>query len=133
MQGLVAIVLMSFSLSLFSQEKELKTFFDNSAVKSEYIYSDANNYKVTNYFENGNVKEIGEFANGKMHGSWLSFTKEGIKAGEASYNNGLKQGEWKIYDQSGNMRYTINYENGRIMNATNYDSNGKLVAETHSR
>ena len=133
MKNLFVIAMMSISLSLFSQEKELRTFYDNGSVKSEYVYSNADNYKVTNFYLNGKIKEIGEFANGKMHGAWVSFNENGAKTGEAFYAQGKKQGEWKMYDSEGNMRFSINYDNGKMLTATSFDSAGKLVAETHSR
>ncbi|MEX1189265.1 MAG: hypothetical protein WED33_08405 [Bacteroidia bacterium] len=133
MKNILILMLVSLSVSLFAQEKELRTFYEDGTVKSLYMYSDADNYKVTNFYQNGKVKEIGQFAKGKMNGEWISFNDAGVKSGEASYVNGQKAGEWKIYDTAGNMRFTINYENGKMLSATNYDPSGKQVAETHSR
>jgi len=133
MKNLFVVAMMSISLSLISQEKELRTFYDDGSVKSEYVYSNADNYKVTNFYLNGKIMEIGEFTNGKMNGTWVSFNENGAKTGEAVYNQGKKQGEWKMYDSSGNIRFAINYDNGKMVSATSFDSSGKLVAETHSR
>jgi len=133
MKNLLLIVLVFVSVSVVAQQKELRTFFDNGTVKSVYIYSSSENYGVTNYFTNGKVMETGQFVNGKMDGVWTSFNEQAVQTGEATYSEGVKIGDWKIFDASGAIRYKITYANNRIVTATNFDQAGKLVAESHSR
>jgi len=133
MKNLLLIVLVFVSVSVVAQQKELRTFFDNGTVKSVYIYSSSENYHVTNYFTNGKMMETGQFVNGKMDGVWTSFNEQAVQTGEATYSEGVKTGDWKIFDASGAIRYKITYANNRIVTATNFDQAGKLVAESHSR
>ena len=67
------------------------------------------------FYNNGNVKEVGNIKFGKRVGKWVEF-----------YSNGNKKSV-KIYDDSGNpMGKWINYyENGNKWNASSYQ-NGKL-------
>ncbi len=130
MKNFLFLVLAMCSFSCFAQGKELKTYYENGALKSTYIYSDASNYEVTNYFNNGKVMESGKFVNGKMDGIWISYNANGTRAGEAVYHNGEKTGDWKIYNETGSLRYKITYANNRIVNATNFDESGNSIAGT---
>lgn len=133
MKNLILIVFLFASVSMMGQTKELRTFFDNGSVKSIYLYTSADNYQVTNYHTNGKIMETGQFVNGKMEGIWTSFNEQAVQIGEASYSDGLRTGDWKIFDASGALRYKITYANNKIVTATNFDQAGKLVAESHSR
>jgi antitoxin component YwqK of YwqJK toxin-antitoxin module len=133
MKNLILIVFLFSSVSMMGQTKELRTFFDNGSVKSIYLYTSADNYHVTNYHTNGKIMETGQFVNGKMEGVWTSFNEQAVQIGEASYSDGLRTGDWKMFDASGALRYKITYANNKIVTATNFDQAGKLVAESHSR
>jgi antitoxin component YwqK of YwqJK toxin-antitoxin module len=133
MRNFMIASLMICSLYSFAQQKELHTFYDDGSLKSTYRYTDENNYQVTNYYPSGAIMETGSFADGKLNGVWTCFSSSGIKTGEASYRSGLREGEWNMYDESGNLRYSISYVSNKMVSANRYDVNGKLVAETHTR
>jgi antitoxin component YwqK of YwqJK toxin-antitoxin module len=130
MKSFLVIILAFFSVATFAKGKELKTYYENGALKSKYVYSDASNYEVINYYSNGKLMEAGKFVNGKMDGLWISYNVQGMVAGEANYLNGEKSGDWKIYDDSGSLRYKITYSANRIVNAVNYDAAGNSIADT---
>lgn len=132
MKTLLALILMGFGLALNAQQ-ELKTYYDNGSLKSVYVYTDAQNYTVKNYFQNGKIKETGAFVNGKMHGNWVNYHENGNKSGEASYEAGHKTGEWKVFDQDGIVRYKVNYKDNRMISAVSLDQHGQSIAETISR
>jgi len=132
MKSLLLLLLLS-ATGLFAQNKEIKTYYDNGAVKSMYHYSDASNYAVTNYFQSGTVMETGRFVNGKMDGTWISYHESGLRSGEAFYALGQKTGEWKMFDETGSVRYKLLYANNKLVNASNFDSSGKAIAETKSK
>ena len=133
MKYILSIVCLFVGLLSNAQNKELKTYYDNGKLKSIYNYQDASNYTVQNFFENGNLSETGRFVNAKMDGVWVNFTENGQRAGEAFYSNGVKTGDWKVYDQTGALKYKITYQNDRILNAVSLDSNGQNLAETSPR
>ncbi len=132
MKTLLAFIFMGLGLTLNAQQ-ELKTYHDNGSLKSVYVYTDAQNYTVKNYFQNGKLKEVGAFANGKMTGTWINYHESGQKAGEANYDNGVKVGEWKVYDQDGLVRYKVNYKDNKMISAVSLDQQGQHIAETISR
>ncbi len=133
MKYILSLVCLIVTLGLNAQSKELKTYHENGRLKTVYTYQDASNYTVENFFENGNLMETGRFVNAKMDGIWLNFTESGLRAGEAFYLNGIKSGDWKIYDPSGNLKYKITYANNRIVNSETFDSSGQNLAETSPR
>ncbi|MFM2285279.1 MAG: hypothetical protein RLZZ543_776 [Bacteroidota bacterium] len=131
MKKLLVLLFVCASISLMAQNKELTTFYDNGTIKSKYVYEDSQTYIVSNYSALGNLIEVGHFENGKMDGSWTSYNEQGIKTAEAFYSNGVKTGDWKIFDEVGALRYLITYDSNKIVNAKNFDSAGNSVAELH--
>jgi antitoxin component YwqK of YwqJK toxin-antitoxin module len=131
MKKLLIFLFVSTSVSLMAQNKELTTFFDNGIVKSRYVYTNAQTYSVTNYFLTGKPMETGSFLNGKLDGNWTTYNELGIKTAEAFYDSGFKTGDWKVFDETGSLRYRISYDSNKIVSAINFDSAGRSVAETH--
>lgn len=133
MKNLFVLIFALMGFGLFAQVKEVHTYFDNGMIKSTYRYNNTRNYEVFNFYPSGKLMESGRFAGGKMDGAWISYAENGIRTGEAFYKNGEKSGEWKIYDESGMIRYKINYDANRIVSAVNFDANGNSIAETRIR
>jgi len=45
----------------------------------------------------------GEFINGKMEGSTTTYYSNGQIRYTGSFENGLKSGEWRFYDENGEL------------------------------
>ena len=86
--------------------------------------------EVTYYHDNGAVSQTGYYTQeGKLHGDWFSFCKEGSKLISAQYDNGSKVGTWvywmddvvKEVEYSKNLiaKVTDNYEPSRSAIAKN--------------
>jgi antitoxin component YwqK of YwqJK toxin-antitoxin module len=133
MKYILSLVCLIVTLGLNAQSKILKTYHENGKLKTVYTYQDASNYTVENFYDNGNLMETGRFVNAKMDGIWLNFAESGIRAGEAIYVDGVKSGNWKVYDQVGNLKYEITYANNRKVNTVSFDANGQNLAETTPR
>ncbi|HPH82928.1 MAG TPA: hypothetical protein PL185_10160 [Flavobacteriales bacterium] len=132
MKNLLLFLFVAVSLSVNAQNKELTTFYDSGVMKSRYVYTNAQNYTVSNYSTTGKLIEKGSFVNGKMDGVWTSYNESGVKTAEAYYTNGNKSGDWRIFDETGNLRYVMSYDSNKLVHATNFDAAGKTVAETHT-
>jgi len=61
------------------------------------------------FYDNGKVREEGDYQQGKKSGHWKFYHENGNLALEGSYENGLEKGAWKMYDESGNQLDTIEY------------------------
>jgi len=87
---LIIGILFFISLSLFSQ-----------------------NIKDTSYYENGAKKEILSFNNNlQLDGKCYRWNENGVLIGIASYKNGIKHGDWKIWESDGSPAYEMHYKNG---------------------
>ena len=73
------------------------------------------------YYANGNLQAglpLDEF--GQYHGKGIFYYEDGSVQSTGSFNHGLKNGEWKVYD-----------EKGKKMATDNFDKNGQLIPQQH--
>lgn len=91
MKKLLLCLFLIFSVSVFGQKDNL----------------------VKSYYENGNIKEVLSFnEKEKLDGICLTYSADGVQTGLASYKDGIKHGEWKIWREDGTLVYEMFYENG---------------------
>ena len=77
------LALMTITMG-FSQEVAPKYEKHDDLVKATYFYQD------------GSIKQIGFFANEKLHGEWISYDDNGNKTTIAQYEHGKKTGTWLV-------------------------------------
>jgi antitoxin component YwqK of YwqJK toxin-antitoxin module len=71
------------------------------------------------YYKNGQLQAdlpLDEF--GQYHGTGKFFYEDGSMQSTGNYNHGLKTGEWKVYD-----------EKGEVTAADSYDANGNILPQ----
>ncbi len=99
--------------------------------KTECIYEITDGVKdgkVAVYFENGSLKESGNYNVGKKNGEWVSYNQDGKIASIAFYRNDVKHGTWKICDDKGVVRSIQQYNNGKRTGTwKSFDAKGKLT------
>ena len=65
------------------------------------------NTKIDTVFNsNGTIKQIGQISfnsKGEKHGVWLIWDNNSKLRTEMFYENGIRKGEWKVYDQHGRL------------------------------
>lgn len=65
------------------------------------------NTKIDTVFNsNGTIKQIGQISfnsKGEKHGAWLIWDNNSKLRTEMFYENGIRKGEWKVYDQHGRL------------------------------
>ena len=78
------------------------------------LYS--NNYigKYIVWYDNGTLRQEGEFKNGKEEGKWLWWHENGNKWCEGEYKDGKKEGKWIILRESGNKKQEGEYKDGKL-------------------
>ena len=54
------------------------------------------------YYENGHIKEIGEYKNGKHIGLWKTYFEDGVLKGQIEYSEGF--GRYIAYYHSGKVQ-----------------------------
>ncbi len=84
--------------------------------------------KVVAFYENGNTRYEGEFANGKRDGHWVYWYESGIKWSEGYFKNDLRDGFGTTWYENGRKHYQGNYKEGiRVGKWEFWDENGELM------
>ncbi|AVR45024.1 nicotinic acid mononucleotide adenyltransferase [Christiangramia fulva] len=81
--------------------------------------------KGTFYYDDGNIRQEGTYKDGKLHGEWISYNKDGEKTAIAQYNNGQKDGIWFFW--SGDKLTEVNYDHNTIASVNSWESSSSLV------
>jgi antitoxin component YwqK of YwqJK toxin-antitoxin module len=83
------------------------------------------------YYPNGALKIKGKNnAEGNREGLWISYYDNGIKWSESYYDNGIKNGHSLTFFPNGGIRYVGEYENDvKIGTWKFYDEAGELLNE----
>lgn len=96
--------------------------------------TDLNGNQITGirktYYENGSVKDIDNFKNGKAEGSAKRYYENGALKSEMSFKNGKAEGIRKTYYENGTLKTEIIYSNNKPNGILkDYDENGNLKGE----
>jgi antitoxin component YwqK of YwqJK toxin-antitoxin module len=86
-----------------------------------------------NYHENGRVKEMGSYLNGKRDGLWNQYTDTGVLLARATFHDGVRQGVWEFRTADGQPLGTLRYSNGLLTQGQLLDDSGELVAQRDYR
>jgi antitoxin component YwqK of YwqJK toxin-antitoxin module len=83
--------------------------------------------KFSEYYDNRQLKVIGNKKNGLKIGEWKYYNENGQLKVIGTYENGTKNGEWKIYHENGELSVMGKYENGNQTGEWKaYHKNGQL-------
>ncbi|SIS40038.1 Antitoxin component YwqK of the YwqJK toxin-antitoxin module [Zobellia uliginosa] len=86
------------------------------------VYTGPKSYAETEYFENGKVRSLETYADGKRNGKQESYYANGFKKEESKYDQGLKVMEKKYHD------------NGKLAFSATYNANGPIgVREEYNK
>lgn len=112
MKKMLLISMLMVSAIIFSQNKPKLENLDDQVV-------------ATYFHENGNVKQVGNFVDGKLDGKWISYSEEGNIVAVAYYKNGKKHGKWQYFESS-NVVKEVNYKNNNIVQVVIINKNPVL-------
>ena len=62
------------------------------------------------WYENGKMKELGNYKSGKQDGLWKSWYKNGKLQEMGTYKAGYKDGVWKTWNENGKLESTWQYD-----------------------
>ncbi len=74
------------------------------------------------FYKNGKPYMQCKFSNDKRNGLCLTYFQNGRIEMEAKYINNLRDGDWKYYDENGEFLYTLEYDEGKLLNPAVRDS-----------
>ena len=92
-------------------------------------YSEGDRIHFITYHENGRVKEIGCFKNGRRDGAWKQYSDAGALLAQAGFRNGQRQGIWEFRNADDRTTGRLTYAAGILAQAEQYDEGGALVAQ----
>src|SRR5690554_845396 len=81
---------------------------------------------VSEYYDNGRLKEEGSTLNGLKTGIFYYYNHEGVLEKEVNFKNDLKDGESKIYNPDGSIIITEYLRGYEIGTRTYFHPNGKI-------
>lgn len=102
MKAKLLLSVLLVSASFFAQVVEPKYEIKETLVKATY------------YYDNGTIRQEGFYKDGKVHGEWISYTKDGKRLAQGQYELGKKVGTW--YFEQENSTTEVSYENNRVAN-----------------
>lgn len=101
--------------NLHAQQVLEKQFHDNGQVSALWFDMGADRIQVIRFYANGQLREVGNWESGMMHGSWANWAENGTKLGEAEYRYGRRSGTWRLWDASGTHRYDLEYKSDALV------------------
>jgi antitoxin component YwqK of YwqJK toxin-antitoxin module len=107
MKKMILISMMMVSAVVFSQDKPPLESLDDDIT-------------ATYYYSNGNVKQVGDFIDGKLEGKWISYSEDGTIIAIAQYREGIKQGKWR-YFEGPYITKIVEYKNNKIVQVVTID------------
>ena len=79
----------------------------------------------TYYHDDGTVSQTGAYLDGKLHGQWISYNRDGEKVTQGTYTNGVKSGTWFFWD--GKELSEVKYDNNQITTVISHNSSSNVV------
>lgn len=92
-------------------------------------YSDGMRIHFINFHENGQVKEVGCFRNGRRDGTWKQYNDSGVLLARAGFRNGERQGVWEFRNDADSPMGQLTYAAGRLMRGEAYADDGALAVQ----
>jgi len=110
--------MLSVSFSYAQKERTLK------------LNKETNLIEVVYYHDNGEISQTGFYtADGKLHGEWFSYCKEGNKIISAKYDKGAKVGKWFYW--SGKTLKEVDYSNNAVASVSEWTNSESKVASNN--
>ena len=128
MKHILLVLLLLTSSGLFAQELLGWEFWPDGTIRSTR-YSEGSNIHFITYHENGKVKEIGCFHNGRRDGVWKQYSQNGVLLAQAGFRNGERQGIWEFRNEADLPNGRLTYMGGRLAQAEEFDATGMITSQ----
>ncbi len=92
-----------------------KFYTENGTLSSEGDYKENKlNGTYIEYYNNGNKKQIAQYADDQLQGYFQSFYIDGTLYAQGYYKDGLEVGEWRTYYNDGTLKDISYYHEGKL-------------------
>jgi hypothetical protein len=131
MKALITILLIAFTMSVFTQEIEIKSLDDKQGVFYKRGTDDKYSGVVVRYHSDSKVLEYRfQMKDGKFNGTAETWFENGKKDSVGFFKDGLKHGKWESFFGNGKKRTLCNYENGKVIGkAEAWDKEGNVDSD----
>ena len=90
------------------------SYYANGQIKEEGNYKDGKKDGLWKYWdENGKLRYEKNYKDGERDGLWKEWFKNGQLTAESNYKDGLPDGLWKKWYENGQLKYERNYKDGK--------------------
>lgn len=94
-----------------------------NAQNNEPVFEQAGKYiKGTYFHNNGVVAQTGLFLEGRLHGEWVMYNKEGTKIAMGRYEEGKKTGKWFFWQGEGKALREVTYFEGKPVSVVTWNN-----------
>ena len=80
--------------------------------------------RASDHYDNGNVRFRGANVDGKMHGLWEFFRRDGSLMRSGSFDHGAQIGAWRTYDRTGRVLKETDFSRGQSRAPASAGSDG---------
>jgi antitoxin component YwqK of YwqJK toxin-antitoxin module len=126
MKHVFAILFLALGTSLSAQELLGQEFWPDGSLRATR-YAEGRRVHFITYHENGKVKEVGCFRNGRRDGTWKQFTDQGTLLAHAGFKNGERQGVWEFRSEADKPMGELTYHDGVLQYGKQFDAEGLLA------
>jgi antitoxin component YwqK of YwqJK toxin-antitoxin module len=96
-------------------------FDDNSALWKTRTYKRGELRKeISYYIPSGELEYIGHRKDGRIHGDFESYYKNGNMSIQGQLIQGQYDGEWTYWDEDGQINKELTYDMGTVIDSTSY-------------
>ncbi len=108
-------------------DKFYTEFFENGSLFIEQVIK--NGY-YKEYYESGELKNLGNYIDWQLSGVWKRFFKSGKTEWEVDYIDGYKQGKYKQFYENGKLKLEGSHHKGKKEGLEkHYSDNGQIIRE----
>jgi TonB family protein len=119
------------TISIYSQNGIIKSFYPNGSLKSEISYvNDVYDGYAYFFFLNGNLKSERNFSRGILNGFVREFYENGLMKEEYFMRNGIIDGNFRKYHTNGALAQLIVFENGVQIENKHFEFDSLYFAST---
>jgi antitoxin component YwqK of YwqJK toxin-antitoxin module len=114
--------MLSLAFLFFSCKQSLEEYWSNGNLKTkvEYLESNKENYRYSEYFEDGQLKIESTYQRGLLDGDFRQYYRNGQLMYLRHYNQGVIIGVEQFYSETGEIQQQRIYKNSRIVDEQNY-------------
>jgi antitoxin component YwqK of YwqJK toxin-antitoxin module len=123
---LPALICLLFALNIQGQELLEQTNWPDGTLRSTRI-SEGDRIHILTYHENGRLNEVGAYRNGMCDGVWKRYSDTGALILYARFEDGQRHGTWEFRSEDRPLG-RLHFRNGSLAAGEQFNESGELIA-----